>query len=143
MIPAALPPDEAARLKALQQLAVLDTPAEVAFDALARAAAALCGVPIAMVSLVDADRQWFKARVGLDSLRETPREQAFCAHTILQSEVFEVTDAQADPRFAGNPLVTGQQGIRFYAGAPVTLPGGAAVGTVCVIDRVPRQLGLV
>jgi diguanylate cyclase len=140
MIPAALPPDEAARLKALQQLAVLDTPAEVAFDALARAAAALCGVPIAMVSLVDADRQWFKARVGLDSLRETPREQAFCAHTILQSEVFEVTDAQADPRFAGNPLVTGQQGIRFYAGAPVTLPGGAAVGTVCVIDRVPRQL---
>lgn len=140
MIPAALPPDEAERLKALQQLAVLDTPAEAAFDALARAAAALCGVPIALVSLVDADRQWFKARVGLDGTRETPREQAFCAHAILQADVFEVTDAQADPRFAGNPLVAGPQGIRFYAGAPVTLPGGAAVGTVCVIDRVPRQI---
>lgn len=140
MIPAALPPDEAERLKALQQLGVLDTPAEAAFDALARAAAAMCGAPIALVSLVDRDRQWFKAQVGLDGPRESPREQAFCAHAILQPEVFEVTDAQADPRFTGNPLVTGEPGIRFYAGVPVRLPGGAAVGTVCVIDRVPRQL---
>ncbi|MFG6468048.1 EAL domain-containing protein [Roseateles sp. BYS87W] len=139
MIPAALPPDEAARLAALHQLGVLDTPAEAAFDALTAAAAALCGVPIALVSLVDGQRQWFKARVGLTA-DETPREQAFCAHTILGTEVFEVADALLDPRFAGNPLVTGEPGIRFYAGAPVRLAGGAAVGTVCVIDRVPRHL---
>ena len=140
MIPAPLAPDEAERLKALRELDVLDTPAEAAFDALAHAAAAVCGVPIALVTMVDAHRQWFKARVGLPEVNETPREQAFCAHAILQTETFEVPDALADPRFANNPLVAGEPGIRFYAGVPVRLSDGAAVGTLCVIDRVPRQL---
>lgn len=140
MIPAALPLDEAERLKSLHELAVLDTPPEAAFDALVHAAAAVCSAPMALVSLVDERRQWFKARVGLPDATETPREQAFCAHAILHNELFEVPDAASDPRFAGNPLVTGDPGIRFYAGVPLFLADGAAVGTVCVIDRVPRAL---
>lgn len=141
MIPAALPPDEATRLKALRELGVLDTPAEAAFDALARAAAAVCDAPIALLSLVDQQRQWFKARVGLSDTTETPRDVAFCAHAILHDDLFEVGDATTDPRFIGNPLVTDQPGIRFYAGVPVRLADGAVVGTVCVLDRAPRQLG--
>jgi len=124
----------------LRALAVLDTAPEPLFDTLSRLAAAICGTPIALLSLVDASRQWFKANVGLPGVSETPRELAFCAHAILDGEVLEVGDACADPRFAGNPLVTGEPGIRFYAGAPIELPGGVRLGTLCVIDRQPRRL---
>ena len=140
MTPATLPPDEAARLSALRALDVLDTPAEAEFDALVQAAATVCGTPISLVSLVDEDRQWFKANHGLAEATETPRDQAFCAHAILGDELFVVNDAAADDRFADNPLVTGAPDIRFYAGAPVRLSDGQQVGTLCVIDRRPRQL---
>jgi PAS domain S-box-containing protein len=141
MLPPAPPPaNEAERLERLRALAVLDTAPEPLFDTLSRLAAAICGTPIALLSLVDASRQWFKANVGLPGVSETPRELAFCAHAILDGEVLEVGDACADPRFAGNPLVTGEPGIRFYAGAPIELPGGVRLGTLCVIDRQPRRL---
>jgi GAF domain-containing protein len=130
---------EAARLAALMGTAVLDTPPEPAFDALVQRAAARFRVPIALVSLVDAERQWFKAAVGLPAGHETPRSQAFCDHAIRAAGVMVVPDAGADPRFADNPLVTGAPRIRFYAGAPLTLAGGARLGTLCVIDRVPRH----
>jgi diguanylate cyclase (GGDEF)-like protein/PAS domain S-box-containing protein len=137
---APVPPDEAARLASLLALEVLDTTAEQEFDALARAAAAVCGVPIALISLVDAQRQWFKANVGLPGVSETPRDVAFCAHAILEDSLFVVPDAARDSRFDDNPLVVGQPGIRFYAGAPISLSDGSRVGTLCVIDREPRQL---
>jgi diguanylate cyclase (GGDEF)-like protein/PAS domain S-box-containing protein len=130
---------ERARLDALRELGVLDTPPEQPFDDLAALAALVCQAPIALVSLVDADRQWFKARCGLDT-EETPRELAFCAHAIEQSGVFEVPDAQVDPRFCANPLVTGEPHIRFYAGAPLVGRHGFRYGTLCVIDTVPRAL---
>ncbi len=133
------PDNESTRLARLHELAVLDTDAEPIFDSLTGIAARLCGVPIALVGLVDAQRQWFKSCIGL-GVRETSRDVAFCAHAILDDAVMEVADAQLDPRFAGNPLVTGDPHIRFYAGAPITLPGGERIGTLCVIDRVPRRL---
>ena len=136
---AALPPDEEQRLRALRETKLLDSLPEPAWDDLARLASAICGTPVALVSLIDADRQWFKARVGL-ALQETSREVAFCAHAILQHDVFEVNDAGADGRFADNPLVTGELNIRFYAGAPILTDQGDALGTVCAIDRTPRQL---
>ncbi len=132
--------DEAARLAALHALGILDSTPEPAFDALVHAASLACGVPIALISLVDAERQWFKASCGLPGMTETPRDRAFCAHTILGDDILEVTDATADPRFAGNPLVTGHPDIRFYAGVPLRLRDGAAVGTLCVIDRQARRL---
>lgn len=134
-----LPADEAPRLAALQKLKVLDTGPEAAFDELTQVASLVCGTPIALVSLIDAERQWFKARVGLDAT-ETQREVAFCAYAIHSPEIMEVPDATADSRFAANPLVTGAPDIRFYAGAPLTTTGGHALGTLCVIDRVPRAL---
>jgi GAF domain-containing protein len=130
---------EATRLAALMGTSVLDTPPEPAFDALVRQAAARFRVPIALISLVDAERQWFKAAVGLPAGHETPRSQAFCDHAIRGMGVMVVPDARSDPRFAGNPLVTGAPCIRFYAGAPLTLAGGARLGTLCVIDRLPRK----
>jgi len=136
---AALPPDEAARLKALQEFEILDTAPEVAFDDLALLASHLCGTPVALITLLDEERQWFKSKVGMD-LSETPRELAFCAHTILQKEVLAVEDATQDARFADNPFVTGEAHIRFYAGAPMITSAGHAIGTLCVIDQVPRQL---
>jgi GAF domain-containing protein len=136
---AALPAREAERLAALRRLDVLDTPAEAEFDALVQAASLVCQSPISLISLVDADRQWFKARRGLDAA-ETPRDLAFCAHAIHGDELFVVADATRDPRFHDNPLVTGAPDIRFYAGAPLTLQDGSRVGTLCVIDRVPREL---
>jgi diguanylate cyclase (GGDEF)-like protein/PAS domain S-box-containing protein len=140
MTPAALPPDEPARLAALRSLDILDTPAEAEFDALVQAASTVCGTPISLVSLVDEDRQWFKANHGLPGATQTPRYMAFCSHAILDDELFVVNDALADERFADNPLVTGAPDIRFYAGAPVRLSDGQRVGTLCVIDRRARQL---
>jgi PAS domain S-box-containing protein len=134
------PPDEALRLARLRALGVLDTAPEPLFDSLARVAAQIAGTPIALVSLVDAQRQWFKANLGLPGVQETPRDVAFCAHAILGRDIMEINDARTDPRFADNPLVAGEPGIRFYAGAPLLLPGGERAGTLCVIDRAPRQL---
>ena len=115
--------NERIRQEALIGLRVLDTLPEPVFDAITAAAAAACGVPIALVSLVDADRQWFKSNVGLPGVDQTPREVAFCDHAIRGTRVFEIGDAGRDPRFAANPLVVGDPGIRFYAGAPIELPG--------------------
>ncbi|HSH60737.1 MAG TPA: response regulator [Acidimicrobiales bacterium] len=129
--------DEEARLAALHSYDILDTAPEEGFDDLVRLAAYICDVPIALVSLVDADRQWFKARIGLESA-ETSRDVSFCAHAISGEEPFLVPDAQADERFANNPLVTSGPGIRFYAGVPLLAREGHALGTLCAIDRRPR-----
>jgi len=134
-----LPPNEAKRLAALQRYHILDTAAEAAYDDIVRIASYVCATPIALVSLVDKDRQWFKARVGLEAV-ETPREQSFCAHAIQQSGTMIVEDATKDDRFAQNPLVTGEPGIRFYAGAPLVTHEGHGLGSLCVIDRESRQL---
>jgi len=131
---------EASRQRSLDLLAVLDTGAEASFDGLVQAAAAICGTPIALISLIDHDRQWFKANLGLEGVSETPRVISFCTHAIEQPDLFVVEDAQLDPRFASNPLVTGDPRIRFYAGAPLHLADGAAVGTLCVIAREPLRL---
>ncbi|QHI96613.1 GAF domain-containing protein [Xylophilus rhododendri] len=142
MTPAPLPPDEAQRLRALHELLLLDTPAEEKFDRVVRFAAEQLDVPFALVSLVDENRQWFKARHGVQST-ETPRDIAFCAHAILEPEMFVVEDASLDERFADNPLVTEAPHLRFYAGMPVNAPGGERIGTLCVLDRKPRKLGVV
>lgn len=134
------PSDELERIKALVNLCVLDTAPEPEFDALVQAAALICKVPISLISLVDTDRQWFKANVGLPGAIETPREQAFCGYTILGAGIFEVEDATQDARFIDNPLVTADPKIRFYAGAPLQLNDGAAIGTLCVIDSKPNKL---
>ena len=131
---------EAARLAALRELRVLDTPPEPVFDALVEAAALACDMPISMISLIDAERQWFKAAIGLEGTRETPREHAFCAKAIRDDELLEVPDATLDPRFADNPMVVDPPGIRFYAGAPLCLGDGSRVGTLCVLDRKPGEL---
>jgi two-component system sensor histidine kinase/response regulator len=136
---AALPPNEAARLETLHRYGILDTLPEQEFDDLTKLAAGICGTPVAMVSLVDANRQWFKSKVGFDT-NETPRDQAFCAHTILKPEVMVVPDAQADPRFKDNPTVAGPPHIRFYAGAPLITQDGFALGTLCVVDTVAREM---
>ncbi len=133
------PADEAARLAELRRLAILDTPPEERFDRLTRLVASLLDVPISLVSLVDADRQWFKSRVGLEAT-QTPRELAFCAHAILDAEPLVVPDAAADSRFADNPLVEADPNIRFYAGAPLVARSGHRLGTLCAIDRKPRAI---
>jgi PAS domain S-box-containing protein len=136
--PTFLPIDEGHRLAALERCAILDTAPEEAFDRVARLAAFAFRAPIALISFVDGRRQWFKARVGLD-VTETPREVAFCAHAILNDEVCLVPDARMDARFADNPLVLGDPGVQFYAGAPLTTSEGLRLGTLCVIDRKPRD----
>ncbi len=135
----ALPADEDRRLESLRNLDVLDTAPESNLDALARAASLACEVPISLISLIDANRQWFKANFGLDAT-QTPRDISFCGHAILGNELFEIPDAAKDPRFAANPLVTQAPNIRFYAGMPLTLSDGSNVGTLCVMDRTPTTL---
>lgn len=137
---AALSENEILRLQALRNLEVLDTEVEDEFNALVKAAALVCNVPISLVSLVDETRQWFKANIGLPNATQTPREYAFCGHAILQDELFEVKDALQDQRFADNPLVLQDPSIRFYAGFPLKLSGGEKVGTLCVIDTQPHEL---
>jgi PAS domain S-box-containing protein len=133
------PENEAARLEALRQYEILDTAPERAFDDIARLASQICGTPVALISLVDEKRQWYKARHGT-TLEGSPREAAFCAHGIAESDVFVVHDARTDARFAANPLVTDSPGIQFYAGAQLVTPQGAAIGMLCVHDFKPRQL---
>jgi PAS domain S-box-containing protein len=134
-----VPENEAARLAALRSLDVLDTAPEEAFDELTALAASVCQAPMALISLVDEDRQWFKSKLGWD-VEGTPRDSSFCGHTILGPDLLVVPDATADPRFADNPLVTCSPGIRFYAGAPLVTPDGRALGTLCVMDHRPREL---
>ncbi len=134
-----LPNNEAERLRTLRLFRILDSGSEDSFDQLARLAATICDTTIGLITLVDEDRQWFKSKVGLD-VHETPRSVAFCAHAILQDDVFVVEDASQDARFSSNPLVTSNPWIRFYAGAPLTVAEGLRLGTLCVIDRKPRQL---
>lgn len=136
---AEMPEDEVHRLASLRSLGLLDTPPEERFDRITRLAQRLFDVPIALVSLVDEDRQWFKSRQGLDA-PETPRSMAFCSHAILDDHVLVVDDTLTDPRFADNPLVSDDPNIRFYAGVPISAPDGSKLGTLCVIDRQPRSL---
>lgn len=139
-VPPPLPLNEARRIDALRRLEILDTLPEQCYDDLANLAARLCDVPIALISLVDSERQWFKACVGLGG-SETSRDVSFCGHAIANpTQVFLVPDALEDPRFRGNPFVTGDPWVRFYAGAPIVLAGGEAMGTVCVLDTRPREL---
>lgn len=139
-MPAAPKPDnESSRLQALRELLILDTPPEQRFDRIVEFAHQEFEMPTVLLSLVDDERQWFKARVGLD-VCETDRDSAFCAHAILKPEILVVEDAQLDPRFVDNPLVTGEPHIRFYAGAPLELSPGVRVGTLCLIDYQPREL---
>ncbi len=137
--PVPVPGNEEARLAALHRYRILDTDPEQAFDDLAFLAAHVCGTPIALITLVDADRQWFKSKVGL-SLQETARNISFCTHTIMNKDPLFVGDALADERFAGSPLVCGAPNVRFYAGFPLVTPEGHALGALCVMDQVPRQL---
>jgi len=130
---------EKKRLKVLWQYDVLDTIPEALFDDLTELAAGICEAPIALISLVDEKRQWFKSKFGI-TVSETSRDVSFCAHAIQQPDLFIIPDATQDVRFASNPLVTSDPKIRFYAGAPLTTPDGYALGTLCVIDKVPREL---
>jgi diguanylate cyclase (GGDEF)-like protein len=136
---AALPTNEPERLRALQNYNILDTLPEQCFDDISQLASEICATPIALVSFVDSDRQWFKSRYGFD-ITESPRDIAFCAHTILEPGVLVVPDAREDVRFADNPLVVHSPALRFYAGAPLVTAAGESLGTLCVIDRVVRTL---
>lgn len=135
-----IPEDEETRLKTLRSLSILDTLPEERFDRLTRMAKRLFDVPIALVSLIDEERQWFKSAAGLDA-SETPRDISFCGHAILGSEVFIIPDASKDVRFADNPLVLDKADIRFYAGCPLRAADGSKLGTLCVIDQKPRSIG--
>ena len=135
------PANEAERLAALHALLLLDTPPEQRFNRITRTAARVFDVPAALVSLVDAERQWFKSRYGLH-VSETPRSVSFCGHAILQDIAFVIEDARLDARFADNPVVTGPPHVRFYAGQPLSGPGGVKLGTLCIIDYQPRKFSV-
>jgi signal transduction histidine kinase len=139
MTPATLPDNEYSRLQDLYGTGLLDSPNETEFDDIVKLASALCDMPISLISLVDTNRQWFKARVGL-SAAETSREVSFCAHAILQDQIFEIPDALLDTRFFDNPLVVENPAIRYYAGVPLVTQTGSRLGTLCVIDKTPRFL---
>ncbi len=139
---ASLLPDDAPRLHRLRSLGLLDTPAEAVLDGFTRLAAVVTGMPIALISLVDEDRQWFKSAVGLPQGAQTGRDVSFCGHAIAQDGLFEVTDATRDPRFHDNPLTTGSPHVVHYAGVPLEMPGGERIGTICVIDQQPGSLSL-
>jgi len=134
----AIPPDEKTRIDALRALNILDSSPEERFDRITRLAKKMFGVPVALVSLIDTDRQWFLSSFGLD-VKETSRDISFCGHAILGDEIFTVPDAALDPRFSGNPLVTDAPNIRFYAGCPISVPNGSKLGTICLIDQSPRE----
>lgn len=131
---------ELKRVVALRQLNVLDSAQEGLFDSIVNLASEVCGMPIALISLVDTDRQWFKAKTGLKDVTETKREFSFCSHAITGNKLMEVNDATEDKRFFDNPLVTAEPNIVFYAGATLALPAGEKIGTICVIDNKPNQL---
>jgi len=133
------PPNEKKRLEVLWQYDVLDSVPEEVFDELTELAAHICEAPVALITLVDETRQWFKAKVGT-TLNETSRDISFCGHAICQSDLFIIPDATKDERFSENPLVTSEPKIRFYAGAPLVTPDGHALGSLCVIDQIPREL---
>ncbi len=139
MIKPPVPANERQRLKALRDLKILDTAAEERFDRVTRLARRVFGTPIALVSLVDEGRQWFKSRQGLDA-PETPRDVSFCGHAIVNDRVMVVPDATKDERFHDNPLVTCDPNVRFYAGYPLNAPDGSKVGTLCIIDQKPREM---
>lgn len=136
---APLPENEAERLNALYQFEILDTKAEKVFDDLTRLAIYICKTPIALITLIDSDRQWFKSRIGLSQF-ETARDVSFCAHAILQTDSLIVPDTLDDERFKTNPFVVSEPHLRFYAGSPLTTTEGYKLGTLCVIDNVPRKL---
>lgn len=141
MTPARLPENEAKRLESLRSYSVLDTPPEKVFDEITALAAHICKTPMSLVSLIDQDRQWFKSKFGLDA-PETNRDSSFCGHAILQPDVFIVPDSLKDQRFKDNPLVRGDPNVRFYAGVPLVMPDDFSLGTLCVIDNVPRTLSV-
>lgn len=134
-----IPANEASRILALHALKILDSEPEERFDRLTRMARRMFDVPIALVSLVDVDRQWFKSKQGIDA-SETPRSISFCSHAIVEDHIMEIPDAREDIRFFDNPVVTGDPHVRFYAGCPIKISGGHAVGTLCLVDREPRSL---
>jgi GAF domain-containing protein len=133
------PNDEERRLAATRALGLIETPPEERFDRITRLAAALFDVPIALIALMERDREWFKSRCGLD-LCEVPRDESFCGHSVYLRQPLVVADARLDERFADNPYVTGPPGVRFYAGHPLILPDGSCVGTICVLDTRPRHI---